>query len=115
MNAVIVNIPVLKASVTTFFGEAGKDFKIPKDMGYQFEGTYAGRAMFQRRPHTSLPFHVVIHVKERGRVGVLVHEIVHAVSYILDAMGMVADHNNDEIFAYTVQHLFEEIVHKMNK
>lgn len=110
-----VLMPVLKSKVIFLFGAAGKDFAIPAVIPAEhFEGNYAGRTLYKRTAEDVYAFTVVIHVKERERLGVLVHELHHAQSFILDAMGMQADHNNDEIGAYIVQHLFEEVVSWMH-
>lgn len=112
----VVKLPVLKSQVTFYFGELFKDFNLPAGMSLNcFEGPYAGRTMYFRNTELANCFNVVIHVKEHQRTGVIVHEIYHAASMIQQAMGVVADHNNDELGAYIAQHLFEEVMHWLRR
>lgn len=110
MNKLIVKMPVLKAKVTFLFGEANKDFAIPKYVNADmFEGSYAGRCMFRLESHAVYAFHALIHVKDVRRGGVIIHEIHHAVNMIQEAMGVVADFSNDELGAYMMQYIAEEV------
>lgn len=110
MNKLVVKMPTLKAKVTFLFGEANKDFTIPKYVdASMFEGSYAGRCMFRRESHAVYAFHALIHVKDLRRGGVIIHEIYHAVNMIQESMGIVADFNNDELGAYMMQYIAEEV------
>lgn len=111
----IVKLPVLKAKVTLLFGTLGTDVAIPKGVSSEvFEGSYAGRCCFRLEANSAYPFHALIHVKDARRAGVIIHEIYHAVQMIQDAMGIVADFNNDELGAYMMQHISEEVFTYIN-
>lgn len=114
-NKLVVKLPVLKAKVTLLFGVLGADVAVPKGVNHEiFEGSYAGRCCFRVESDSIYPFHALIHVKDAGRAGVVIHEIYHAVQMIQGAMGVAADFDNDELGAYMMQYIAEEVFMHIN-
>ena len=110
---VVIKMPVLKAKVTVLIGEYDTIQKhIPSDChSFERNESYMARATFCRK-NGRMVFHSIIHSKSAA-ISVIAHEAVHASSYILDAMGVLADHDNDEFLAYMVQYICEEVEKKL--
>lgn len=54
--------------------------------------------------------------KECGQCkGVLVHEAFHATHFVMDTTGMKLSFENDEVFAYLIGFLTEQIFKELNK
>lgn len=98
-----IRMPVIKARVVLILGEM-EDVKseIPFNLDFGQSG-YMARCMYKTMDG-KLPFTCVIHSRSMA-ISVIAHEAVHAANFIMDAMGMIADFNNDELQAYIVQHI----------
>jgi hypothetical protein len=104
-----IKIPAMRAAIDLVFGEYEEcKTHLPKDI-FNSQDNYLARTAFFKRPSRKdkLHFHVVIHSKSAA-ISVIAHEAVHAASFIFDAMGVIADFNNDENVAYLVQYICEE-------
>lgn|GEM_PF-4294464 len=102
-----IKIPVLKARVVLLLGGFDEiKNKIPYGIKHFGESGYLGRTVYKRR-EGRLPFCAVIHSRSAA-ISVIAHEAVHAASFILDEMGVVADFDNDELQAYLVQYICEK-------
>lgn len=98
-----IKMPVIKARVVLLLGQT-EDIKGSVPFGLDLgEQGYMARCFYLRRDG-ALPFTCVIHSKSIA-VSVIAHEAVHAASFILGGMGVVADFDNDEMQAYIVQHI----------
>ena len=49
---------------------------------------------------------------ERSNIGTIVHEVIHAVHYIMQKKGMWLHDSSEEIYAYTIQYIVKEILGK---
>ena len=104
-----IPIELLKARVIVYVGDEKKFIKQMKKQGVEIEKRSAiATAWFHREEADQLPFHVLIHSKSAA-MSVIAHEAVHASSFILDAIGVKADWDNDELQAYLVQHICEKV------
>ena len=84
--------------------------KSPAHSGFSDEKGYLARCFYQRVYGThknKYPFNIFIHSKSAA-ISVIAHEAVHAASFIMEEMGVIACHENDELAAYIVQHICEE-------
>jgi len=109
MVKVDIKLPLMKARCVILVGSYDDiQGRIPFGVDCFGPEGYLARTAYKYRAHPKdgLPFTVVIHSRSAA-ISVIAHEAVHAASYIQDAMGMIADFDNDELTAYTVQHICE--------
>jgi hypothetical protein len=71
--------------------------------------SFAGACAFR---DDKLPYSCLIYTKER-KMSVLAHEAIHASNYILEAIGHMPSQINDEVHAYIVQYICEEVEKKV--
>jgi len=102
-------MPVLKSKILVLTG-IGKDVidTLKKESLYNKEEHYTGRCWYKFVPDSIYPFQCIIHTKD-NKISLIAHEAVHASSFILCDMGVVADFNNDELQAYIVQYICREV------
>lgn len=101
-----IKLKHLKAKVTVVVGDYD-ECRCHLDSDMFSDSGYLARTVF-RRTGNKLCHECVIHSKSAA-ISVIAHEAVHAASFIFDAIGMAADFNNDEIVAYLVQLICEEM------
>jgi hypothetical protein len=107
--AVEVSIELLKARVIVYVGCERKFIRKMKKQGVDLaERDALATTWFHREAGDPLPFHVLIHSKSAA-MSVIAHEAVHASSFILEAVGVIADWENDEVQAYLVGLLCEKV------
>lgn len=85
-----------------------KDFQKTSDEG-GYWAACVGYTEDIKDPICTVYIHLIPTTGKKINIGHLSHESVHATSCILEAIGNVADHRNDEVFAYMVQHICETV------
>ena len=106
MLKIDIKIDVLKARVTVYVGEQ------EKFIHHHLDGNgYLARCI-HRTAEGRFPHRCIIHSKSAA-MSVIAHEAVHAASFILGAMGAIADYDDDEVQAYIVQHICEKVEAKL--
>lgn len=53
--------------------------------------------------------------KQRANAGIVLHECVHIVHEALEDRGVPISHENTEVMAYHIEHLFNEIVEELKE
>lgn len=103
---IVIKMPVLKAKVVVYIDDHQE---LTKYSGaFDSNAPYLARCIYRFEAKAKLCFNVAIHSKSHS-LSVIAHEAVHAASFIQDGMGCVADFNNDELSAYIVQHICEQV------
>lgn len=103
-----IEVPTCKARIIVAIGSEKKFAKQMKKQGAELSPIDGlARCSFLRIDDEPLCFNAVIFSKSAA-ISVIAHEAVHAASFIFEAMGVVPDFNNDEHFAYLVQHICQK-------
>lgn len=83
-----------------------------KKYGLDFEGAYLhAHSFWYKIIERKVDYQCVFIVFRAWGIekGIVAHEAFHATSFILDEMGIHADHNNDEAQAYLLGYLVDEL------
>ena len=115
MYKIKIEMEMFKASVDIVFHD-GPVLPDLSPHGYDgFDGNYGARCSFKSEGDgTPFVHKAVIHI-QKPYVSMLAHEAVHASSFILEAMGVVADFNNDEGQAYMVEYIMSRCEDEWDK
>jgi hypothetical protein len=115
MRKIEILLPVLKAKCLVLIGKL-KRSKLPYEIDCLGNNTsYLARTVYREMGTTkdNCPFNVVIHSKSWA-MSVIAHEAVHAANFIQNGMGMEADFLNDELTAYIVQYICEQVEEELD-
>ena len=111
----LIEIPLFKNSVLVVTGTKKHLRKALKEYGAEevwglFEGVeYAGRTAYKADGDRTVVVHIDTETADEAeRPAVTAHEMLHASSYILNAIGVPFTDDTEEVYCYLLGYLIEE-------
>ena len=105
MKTKLIKIPIYGSELRVIIGtpaEATKEIKKHKTLGGDWSDLDV-RGKFIPCPHGV----GIIYLKKYDS-GVLIHEILHFTTYLMDCRGIEISYKNDEVMAYMVEYIYNE-------